>query len=348
MAPALEKLKVKLGNTSTKAAVKRSQESLTYAWPALRLALTVLEKTLDGVPIPGLKGAVGGILVLSKSEEVAIQNLEDVRELQKQISVLSGLMQRWRGVDKLPLDLERRIQGLFSDLSVISDKLLKITSRGVVRRFFTSEDDAANILQLIREISLLVQNFQLDAVISVEVAVRRGFEDIQQTTKIQGAENVRAVVDAIRNLNSEDPVLSLPRANGAYYDAGERQGSMGCLEETRVNLLQDIESWMNNVDKEAAWLFIMRGLAGTGKSTISHSVCEKAEQLGILGASFFFSRNEANTSNPFLVFTTIAFQLATRFQCYKDILNKNLRKNPDIARWSSAPELSRDFGLGLS
>jgi hypothetical protein len=69
MAPTLGKLK---GNTSTKAAVKRSKESLTYAWPALRLALTVFEKTLDGVPIPGLKGAVGGILVLAKSEEVSL------------------------------------------------------------------------------------------------------------------------------------------------------------------------------------------------------------------------------------------------------------------------------------
>jgi hypothetical protein len=73
MAPTLGKLKLR--NASTKSAVKQSKESLTYAWPALRLALTVFEKTLDGVPIPGLKGAVGGILVLSKSEEVSLELL---------------------------------------------------------------------------------------------------------------------------------------------------------------------------------------------------------------------------------------------------------------------------------
>jgi hypothetical protein len=38
--------------------------ALKYTWPALKLALTVLEKTLDGVPIPGLKGAIGGFLEL--------------------------------------------------------------------------------------------------------------------------------------------------------------------------------------------------------------------------------------------------------------------------------------------
>ena len=45
--------------------------ALKYAWPALRLALIVFEKTLNGVPIPGLKGAIGGILELAKTTEVS-------------------------------------------------------------------------------------------------------------------------------------------------------------------------------------------------------------------------------------------------------------------------------------
>ena len=49
----------------------QANNALKSAWPALKLALTVLDKTLGAVPIPGLKGAVGGILVLSKAEEVS-------------------------------------------------------------------------------------------------------------------------------------------------------------------------------------------------------------------------------------------------------------------------------------
>ena len=41
-----------------------------YAWPALKLALTVFEKTLDGVPIPGLKGSIGGFLEIANIAEV--------------------------------------------------------------------------------------------------------------------------------------------------------------------------------------------------------------------------------------------------------------------------------------
>ena len=48
-------------------------DGLQYAWPALRLALTVFEKTLDGVPIPGLKGSIGGFLQLAKVAEVCAE-----------------------------------------------------------------------------------------------------------------------------------------------------------------------------------------------------------------------------------------------------------------------------------
>jgi hypothetical protein len=50
-------------------------DGLKYAWPALRLALTVFEKTLDGVPIPGLKGSIGGFLELAKVAEVCAERL---------------------------------------------------------------------------------------------------------------------------------------------------------------------------------------------------------------------------------------------------------------------------------
>ena len=72
-----------LGGTSTKMkTIKSTRQSsriigdpavnaLKYTWPALKLALTVLEKTLDGVPIPGLKGAIGGFLELANTAEVS-------------------------------------------------------------------------------------------------------------------------------------------------------------------------------------------------------------------------------------------------------------------------------------
>ena len=76
----------RLGGTSTKMKTIKSTlqssriagdptvNALKYTWPALKLALTVLEKILDGVPIPGLKGAIGGFLELAQTAEVSGSN----------------------------------------------------------------------------------------------------------------------------------------------------------------------------------------------------------------------------------------------------------------------------------
>jgi hypothetical protein len=65
--------------TSELAGTTPSFDSLKHTWPALRLALTVLEKTLNGVPIPGLKGAIGGFLELAKTEEVSARAVNRAR-----------------------------------------------------------------------------------------------------------------------------------------------------------------------------------------------------------------------------------------------------------------------------
>lgn len=70
----------------------QAKQALKNAWPALKLTLTVLEKTLDGVPIPGLKGAVGGFLELAKIQEV---RLKAIYSSHAEISV--GIDQELRG-----------------------------------------------------------------------------------------------------------------------------------------------------------------------------------------------------------------------------------------------------------
>ncbi|KIM75857.1 hypothetical protein PILCRDRAFT_662422 [Piloderma croceum F 1598] len=87
--------------------------ALKHAWPALKLALTVLEKTLDGVPIPGLKGAIGGFLELANTAEASIKNSEDVLELQKHVTKLTNIFKRWYRVNELPLELRTRIETFF-------------------------------------------------------------------------------------------------------------------------------------------------------------------------------------------------------------------------------------------
>jgi hypothetical protein len=84
-------------------------------------------------------------------------------------------------------------------------------------------------------------------------------------------------------------------------------GPPGCLPGTRKQLLNEIMDWFADDGPSVYWL---RGLAGTGKTTIARSVADLAEQQGLLGASFFFSRTDTARQRAGAVLPTIAYQLA--------------------------------------
>ena len=73
----------------------------------------------------------------------------------------------------------------------------------------------------------------------------------------------------------------------------------------------------------------MSGLAGTGKSTVAQTVAEYFDERGCLGASFFFSRDKVDRSNSLLVFSTIAYQLATFNPRFKALIAEVLGTDPD-------------------
>ncbi|KAF9641879.1 hypothetical protein BDM02DRAFT_287398, partial [Thelephora ganbajun] len=102
----------------------------------------------------------------------------------------------------------------------------------------------------------------------------------------------------------------------------------GCLRGTRETVLNEIESWARDFDKPP--VFWLNGLAGTGKSTIAKTVSEQVFANGLLGASFFCSRDFEDRSDLHLIFPTLAFQLAHKYPAFRSVLVPLLRSNPDI------------------
>ncbi|KAM0720711.1 hypothetical protein Q7P37_004848 [Cladosporium fusiforme] len=100
----------------------------------------------------------------------------------------------------------------------------------------------------------------------------------------------------------------LPRANTAAFDSIDEERLPRCLENTRVQLQEDVERWIN--DPSSASFFWLQGVAGTGKSTIARTIAKTLHDHGLLGASFFFKRSHAERGNADLFFSSIATQLA--------------------------------------
>ena len=129
---------------------------------------------------------------------------------------------------------------------------------------------------------------------------------------------------------------SCRRARGAGYQHGNRRG---CLRGTRETVLSEIESWTKDFNKSP--VFWLNGLAGTGKSTIAQTAAERVFADGLLGASFFCSRDFEDRSDLHFIFPTLAFQLAHKYPGFRDHLVSLLQSNPDVVDESLCNQMER-------
>ncbi|KAK6354376.1 hypothetical protein TWF730_008784 [Orbilia blumenaviensis] len=111
-------------------------------------------------------------------------------------------------------------------------------------------------------------------------------------------------------------------ADEAAFNSNKQQHDPRCLENTRTELLNTIKSWAT-INKSPS-IFWLRGMAGTGKSTISRTIAEKFDDLQVLGASFFFSRGDGDRGRITKFATTIASQLASRIDPFEKSLHEAL------------------------
>ena len=103
----------------------------------------------------------------------------------------------------------------------------------------------------------------------------------------------------------------------------------GCMAGTRVKILADLEAWASDdISTKVYWLV---GMAGTGKSTILHTLCEILDAKNMLGGSFFCSRGSENASNARLIVPTIAHSLACSSPCIKSEVVKAIDNDPKLA-----------------
>ena len=129
-------------------------------------------------------------------------------------------------------------------------------------------------------------------------------------------------------LDKLDPV------HNAGYQAGHHDT---CLSGTRESVLDGIMRWANNShDGHVFWL---NGLAGTGKSTIAQTFSGMIAKAGILGASFFCSRDFLNRKELKNIFPTLAYQLACRYPAFRNHIVRVIKRDPSVAQNSLISQL---------
>jgi Cdc6-like AAA superfamily ATPase len=101
---------------------------------------------------------------------------------------------------------------------------------------------------------------------------------------------------------------------------------------------EDISSSSDNNSSPILWL---HGPAGAGKSAIAQTLCQKLEEEGRLGASFFFKREHPSRGHAKRLFATIAYQLALVVPDLNRHISQSVETNPSLVDKSLSTQLRK-------
>ncbi|KAJ0129240.1 Uncharacterized protein HZ326_27665 [Fusarium oxysporum f. sp. albedinis] len=141
-------------------------------------------------------------------------------------------------------------------------------------------------------------------------------------------QRISSLSTPIHNLDYRTALNQLPIAEGASFDSMAEEHNPRCLPDTRQELLEDIDRWID--DPNSKTVYWLNGMAGTGKSTISRTVAHSRSKRGDLGASFFFKRGEVDRGNLNKLMSTLAYHLAMSIPGATVFIKKALDVNPAI------------------
>ncbi|KAG6906285.1 hypothetical protein DXG01_014765 [Tephrocybe rancida] len=121
----------------------------------------------------------------------------------------------------------------------------------------------------------------------------------------------------------------------ALYNSAQRslEYATTCQPETQRKILRDISMWANDpTGPRICWL---SGRAGTGKTTIAHTIAEKYDNEGRLAATFFLWRSTGDRDEICKVVPTIAYQIAEKSDLAKEGMERALLKESSLSERQS-------------
>ncbi|KAJ7797434.1 hypothetical protein B0H13DRAFT_718487 [Mycena leptocephala] len=151
-------------------------------------------------------------------------------------------------------------------------------------------------------------------------------------------------------------ILYRAAAGDATHDSEDRFPQPRCHPETRTKILDVLGKWTCGIEPREDWnkdevssssddkyspILWLHGPAGAGKSAIAQTLCQKLEEEGRLGASFFFKRGHPSRGHAKRLFATIAYQLALVVPNLNRHISQSVEANPSLVDKSIPTQLQK-------
>ncbi|KAJ5724239.1 hypothetical protein N7488_002274 [Penicillium malachiteum] len=201
--------------------------------------------------------------------------------------------------------------------------------------------DIWKILQSLRDWAGMIQNIR-----SIDESVARDLGVMNSSTLVEidgtlktlyrNMEESYEMMNEVRNNTQTTKYLQFlnivePRVGQkARLQSFESQYKAECLEGTQVNVLEQIHAWIVSPGPEH--MYWLRGMAGTGKSTISRTIATQCLNRKSLpettcpGGTFFFDQNQGELSTAPYLFPTLCTAIG---ECLPDIRSEICEVNKD-------------------
>ncbi|KAJ7918038.1 hypothetical protein B0H13DRAFT_2269318 [Mycena leptocephala] len=169
---------------------------------------------------------------------------------------------------------------------------------------------------------------------------------------IQRHGEAASITEVLKGLH----ILYRAAAGDATHDSEDRFPQPRCHPETRTKMLDVLCNWTCGIEPSKNWnknkvssssngkstpILWLHGPAGAGKSAIAQTLCQKLEEEGRLGASFFFKRGHPSRGHAKRLFTTIAYQLALVLPDLNHHISQSVESNPSLVDKSLSTQLRK-------
>ncbi|KAG9119840.1 hypothetical protein FRC07_004929, partial [Ceratobasidium sp. 392] len=264
------------------------------SWGRFRRAVDAMSKVTD--VFGPLNDAVGPLVSLMDTQE-------GYQDLRAQWAPLLDILEQ-HDVAATPPSIAKSIAELGLKIKGEIDHVEQNRHTGGVSRLWNAEQDAEVLRKCYEHIQTHIQRFTVNAKIDEwKVIMERETE-----TRLKG----------------------LPNSLDAQYRSAKalELGRGGCTEDTRTEVLEQMQAWAHNTESER--IYWLNGMAGTGKTTIAYSLCERLEKDNKLAASFFCSRQLPECRDVNLIVPSIVYQLSRLFPSFRRTISAVLESNPDV------------------
>ncbi|KAF8751465.1 NACHT domain [Rhizoctonia solani] len=249
---------------------------------------------------------------------VLVASLESSAEafgpLKSAISGLKGCISMYEKAGKESKeyeDLRIKLEEILSDITEHIEQPIGIVTTTSVRRIYTEIEEEA---RMVAEKQARATGRQLmDAMMAIGAEREYEYPESGERTD-DGLES---------RLTKMSPTMP------AIYNSAESQDLKrgGCAPGTRQVQIELLLQWAHRPEiGRTCW---MNGMAGTGKTTIAYSICERLDATCELGASFFCSRSIPECRQVKFIIPSIAYQLARFSAPFRFALDKVLESDPD-------------------